>query len=74
MLTNSQDEVVETRCWRSGVEIIARVNWSHVARVRRALGLVGDDLSRGHFGHLSQSPTLTLHGRKSSRSAAARAA
>ena len=74
MLTKFQDEVVETRCWRSGVEIIARVNWSQVARVRLALGLVGDEVSRSQFGRLPQTPPLTLLGRKSSRSAAVRAA
>jgi len=74
MLTNSQDEVVETRCWRSGVEIIARVNWSQVARVRRALGLVGDEVNRSQFGHLTHCPPLTLHGGKSLPGATARAA
>ena len=74
MLTKSQDEVVETRCWRSGVEIIARVNWSQVARVRLALGLVGDEVSRSQFSRLPESTPLRLHGRRSSRSATARAA
>jgi hypothetical protein len=35
------DEIVEERSWRSGVEVISRVNWSHIARVRRALGIIG---------------------------------
>jgi hypothetical protein len=36
----SQDEIVEERTWRSGVEVVSRVNWSHLARVRRSLGLM----------------------------------
>jgi hypothetical protein len=35
------DEIVEERVWRSGVEVISRVNWSHIARVRSALGMIG---------------------------------
>jgi hypothetical protein len=74
MLMNSKDEVVETRCWRSGVEIISRVNWSQVGRVRVALGLLGDELSRAQFSHPIQRQPLTLHGGKSLPSAKARAA
>ena len=74
MLMNSRDEVVETRCWRSGVEIISRVNWSQVGRVRVALGLLGDELSRAQFGHPTQCPALTLHGGTGLPSATARAA
>jgi hypothetical protein len=54
------DEIVETRIWRSGTEIVTHVNWSHVARVRRALGVSGDEYARSPF---EQSPTprpLTL--------------
>ena len=40
----SSDEIVVDRTWRSGVEIVSRVNWSHIARVRGALGLLGDSL------------------------------
>ena len=43
----SGDEIVVERTWRSGVEIVSRVNWSHIARVRGALGLVGDSLGAG---------------------------
>lgn len=74
MRTNLKDEVVETRTWRSGVEIVARVNWSQIARVRSALGLAGDELSRGQFGRLSQRPSLTLHGAASLPAAGVRAA
>jgi len=42
MFANYGDEIVESRTWSSGVEIVARVNWSHIARVRRALGVVGE--------------------------------
>lgn len=34
------EEIVEDRVWRHGVEIVSRVNWTHVARLRRSLGVV----------------------------------
>jgi hypothetical protein len=74
MLRNTKDEIVETRSWSSGVEIIAHVNWSHIARVRCALGFAGDELSRGQFGRLTPCPPLTLHGGKSWTGATVRAA
>ncbi len=74
MPTNCQDEIVETRTWRSGVEITARTNWSHIARVRRALGFAGDDLGRGAFVQPAQRPNLVLHGVRSWSSAPTRAA
>lgn len=45
------DEIVESRVWRGGVEVVSRVNWSHVARVRQALGLAGDEYSRALAEH-----------------------
>ncbi|MEO8450459.1 MAG: hypothetical protein ABI647_11740 [Gemmatimonadota bacterium] len=33
------DQIVEERHWRSGVEIVSHVNHSHVARIRTVLGL-----------------------------------
>jgi hypothetical protein len=54
------DEIVETRTWRSGTEIVARVNWSHIARVRRALGVAGDEYIRAHFEQPAARNTLTL--------------
>jgi hypothetical protein len=48
-----RDEIVVERTWRSGVEMVSRVNWSQVARVRRSLGLGGP-----HF-----TPTLLPAGR-----------
>ena len=74
MPTNCQDEIVETRTWSSGVEITARTNWSHIARVRRALGLAGDDVGRGAFVQPAQRPNLVLHGIRSWRGAPPRAA
>jgi len=59
MLLNSRDEIVETRTWSSGAEIIARVNWSHIARVRGALGLGGEAFSRSQLGRASQPAVLT---------------
>ena len=74
MPTNSQDEIVETRTWSSGVEITARTNWSHIARVRRALGIAGDDVGRAAFVQLAQHPQLVLHGVRSWSAAPPRAA
>ena len=48
------DEIVESRTWSSGVEIVARVNWSHIARVRRALGVAGEEFTSRNFGRLPQ--------------------
>jgi len=59
MLLNSRDEIVETRTWSSGAEIVARVNWSHIARLRGALGLGGEAFASTQFGRPSQSPRLT---------------
>ena len=74
MPTISQDEVVETRTWSSGVEIIAHVNWSQIARVRRALGFAGDCLGVVQFAPPAELPSLILHGGKGSKPAKARAA
>jgi hypothetical protein len=74
MYMNSQDEIVESRTWSSGVEIVAHVNWSLVARVRRALGFAGDELGRGQFSQVARSRPLTLHSRTGLRRAAGRAA
>jgi hypothetical protein len=50
MYASYGDEIVESRTWSSGVEIVARVNWSHVARVRRALGVVGEEFQLREIG------------------------
>jgi hypothetical protein len=42
MRTTGQDEIVETRIWIGSVEIVSRVNWTHIARVRRSLGFAGE--------------------------------
>jgi hypothetical protein len=42
MRTIEQDEIVETRVWVGSVEVVSRVNWTHIARVRRTLGLTGE--------------------------------
>jgi len=49
MYLNTEDEIVETRTWSSGTEIVARVNWSQIARVRRVLGLAGEEFRQGQF-------------------------
>ena len=74
MPMNIQDEIVESRTWSSGVEITARINWSQIARVRRALGVAGDDLGRPAFVQVAQQPRLVLHGVGSSSAASPRAA
>ena len=57
----AQDEIVETRTWRTGTEMVTRVNWSHIARVRRALGVAGDEYRRLPFEHPRTAAPLTLH-------------
>jgi hypothetical protein len=54
MLALCGDEIVESRTWSSGVEIVARVNWSHVARIRRALGLAGENFASHEFTQLER--------------------
>ena len=49
MYINTEDEIVETRTWINGTEIVARVNWSQIARVRRVLGLAGEEFRQGQF-------------------------
>ena len=74
MLLNSQDEIVETRIWSSGAEIVAHVNWSQVARVRRALGLAGEEFRRGHFEQRPEPARVTLSVNRGWKRAAVRAA
>ncbi len=74
MTTPFRDEIVETRTWRSGVEIVTRVNWSHIARVRSVLGIAGDEVGRGAFVQPAVRPKLVLHGVRSWSSAPHRAA
>ena len=57
----AQDEIVETRTWRTGTEMVTRVNWSHIARVRRALGVAGDEYRQLHFEQRASKAPLTLH-------------
>lgn len=68
------DEIVESRTWSSGVEIVARVNWSHIARIRRALGLSGEHFGLRDFGQVEQleRPTrrVRAHWRRANRRAA----
>ncbi|MEO8450316.1 MAG: hypothetical protein ABI647_11025, partial [Gemmatimonadota bacterium] len=39
VVTNAWEEIVEERIWRTGVEIVSRVNWTQIARVRQSLGV-----------------------------------
>lgn len=74
MLLNSVDEIVETRTWSSGAEIIARVNWSHIARVRGALGLGGEEFARSQLGRSPHQASLMRRVRTRWPAAAGRAA
>ena len=60
MPMNSQDEIVESRTWVGGVEIVSHVNWSHVARVRRALGFAGEEFNRTKLGRPGKRGRVSL--------------
>ena len=74
MYFNTEDEIVETRTWSSGTEIVARVNWSQIARVRRVLGLAGEEFRQGQFVQLPRATPVTLRLTKGWRRAVPRAA
>lgn len=74
MYINTEDEIVETRTWSSGTEIVARVNWSQIARVRRVLGLAGEEFRQGQFVQLPKAIPVTLRLTKGWRRAEPRAA
>ena len=60
MYINTEDEIVESRTWSSGTEIVARVNWSQIARVRRVLGLAGEEFRQWQFVQLPKAAPVTL--------------
>lgn len=60
MYLNTDDEIVETRTWSSGTEIVARVNWSQIARIRRVLGLAGGEFQQGQFEQLRKPAPVRL--------------
>ena len=60
MYLNTDDEIVESRTWSSGTEIVARVNWSQIARVRRVLGLAGEEFRQTHFEQLRKPVPVRL--------------
>lgn len=74
MYINTEDEIVETRTWSSGTEIVARVNWSQIARVRRVLGLAGEEFRQGQFVQLPKAAPVTLRLTKGWKRAEPRAA
>lgn len=74
MYIHSEDEIVETRTWSSGTEIVARVNWSQIARVRRVLGLAGEEFRQGQFVQPPKAMPVTLRLTKGWRRAVPRAA
>lgn len=69
-----RDEIVESRIWSGGAEIVSHVNWSQIARVRSALGTTGVEVHRQFFGQRSEAGRPTLKLEKQSRSASPRAA
>lgn len=54
-MANRREEIVEERIWRAGVEMVSRVNWSQIARVRRSLGVVADESGRSGIFDLAAS-------------------
>jgi hypothetical protein len=74
MYINTQDEIVESRTWTNGIEIIARVNWTQIARVRRVLGLAGEEFRQGQFTQLPRVAPVTLRLSRGWRRAQPRAA
>lgn len=74
MYFHSEDEIVETRTWSSGTEIVARVNWSQIARVRRVLGLAGEEFRHAQFVQPFKVAPVTLRLTKGWRRAVPRAA
>jgi hypothetical protein len=67
MYLNTSDEIVETRTWSSGTEIVARVNWSQIARVRRVLGLAGGEFQQKQFEQPVRIAPVRLRISRSSR-------
>ena len=60
MYIHTADEIVETRTWSSGTEIVARVNWSQIARVRRVLGLAGTEFHQAQLVQQARVAPVTL--------------
>ena len=69
-----QDEIVESRVWLGNVEIVSRVNWTHIARVRRALGLTGELGCLGTIRRFGPGKRVKLAARRNWRRARSRAA
>lgn len=61
MYFTTDDEIVETRTFSSGTEIVARVNWSQIARVRRVLGLAGEEFRQAQFIQPPKAAPVRLH-------------
>ena len=74
MPITEQDEIVESRTWSSGTEMISHVNWSHIARVRRVLGTTGFEFHRNQFEQPVESTRPTLRLERAWSSAGPRAA
>ena len=66
-MTVLEDEIVEDRIWRNGIEIVSRVNWSQVARVRRSLGLAGGAFAESPWAVTPRTATTQDPRRRSAR-------
>ena len=60
MVTDLRDEIVEQRTWCSGVEIVSRINWSQVARLRRSLGISEQLYPANPFVQAARSPRAAI--------------
>ena len=74
MYATAQDEIVELRTWIGSVEVVSRVNWSQIARVRRSLGLTAElgrvsDTKRFKFGKLASIAVMRTWRRAGKRAA-----
>jgi hypothetical protein len=74
MRATPQDEIVESRIWRGRVEIVSRVNWTHIARVRCSLGLAGELGSFATVGQFAVGPRASYTALRRWRGAGTRAA
>jgi hypothetical protein len=74
MRTIEQDEIVESRVWRGRVEIVSRVNWTHIARIRRTLGLTAELGCLGNTRRFTLGKPAKIAARRNWRRARTRAA
>jgi hypothetical protein len=66
-MSGLEEEIVEDRTWRNGIEIVSHINWSQVARVRRSLGLAGGAIFEVPWNLSSRATTSVDPRRRSPR-------